>query len=98
LLQAFDAKRHAGPYGGSVNQNFQFGSLARISYVFPALDTTELCHQRRPNDARETGEAFRDPEDQLVEPLEGGTVTASDWAGPNHTIFISVNVHALSGK
>jgi hypothetical protein len=31
--------------------------------------------------ARETGEAFRDAEDRHVEPLEGGTVVASDWAG-----------------
>src|SRR5713226_9949312 len=31
-------------------------------------------------DARETGEALRDAEDRPVEPLEGGTVVASDWA------------------
>jgi hypothetical protein len=30
--------------------------------------------------AKETGEALRDAEGRDVEPLEGGTVVASDWA------------------
>ena len=30
-------------------------------------------------DATKTGEAFRDAADRHVEPLEGGTVVASDW-------------------
>src|ERR1700681_4901150 len=32
-------------------------------------------------DARETSTAFRDAANRPVEPLEGGTVVASDWAG-----------------
>src|ERR1700674_1382579 len=54
-------------------------------------------------DARETGKAFRDAEDRPVEPLEGGTVVASDWAGLReepcvHSLYVVAARRDCSGS
>jgi hypothetical protein len=50
-------------------------------------------------DARETGEAFRGAEDRPVEPVEGGTVTASDWARLRQEPCVdSLHVVGCSGR
>jgi hypothetical protein len=55
------------------------------------------------HDASETGEAFRDAEDRHVGPLEGGTVSASDWARLRqeqfvHSLFVVAARRDCSGR